>query len=188
MKSIQLKQGLIAAAIIGAFATAPAFAADSATHSAKAGSQSTTGATATPKMNDDRTVSGRTSSTELLPCSSYKNPNAGKLADKDTGAAKEHSASPVHKDCIEDSTPTTATTNSGTSGSMNGATTSGGLSGSATGSTTGSATGGTTGSATGSTSGSLNGTASGSASGALNGSASGSASGGLSGTGSTQTK
>ena len=36
-------------------------------------------------------------------CSSFKNPNAGKLADKDTGQAKEHSASPVHEDCIPDS-------------------------------------------------------------------------------------
>jgi hypothetical protein len=42
-------------------------------------------------------------------CSSFKNPNAGKLADKSTGQAKEHSASPVHEDCIPDSSASSAT-------------------------------------------------------------------------------
>src|SRR6185503_17894524 len=46
-------------------------------------------------------------------CSSFKNPNAGKLADKDTGAAKEHSASPVHMDCNDSSAAST------TSGALN---------------------------------------------------------------------
>ena len=32
-------------------------------------------------------------------------PQAGKLADKSTGQAKEHSASPVHSDCVVDSKP-----------------------------------------------------------------------------------
>ena len=44
------------------------------------------------------------SSTATKPlCSSLNNPNAGKLAGKDTGMAKEHSSSPVHQDCIPDS-------------------------------------------------------------------------------------
>ena len=36
-------------------------------------------------------------------CSELNHPNAGKLADKDTGMAKERSSSPVHMDCIPDS-------------------------------------------------------------------------------------
>ena len=39
-------------------------------------------------------------------CSTLGHPQAGKLADKDTGQAKEHSASPVHMDCIPDSQAT----------------------------------------------------------------------------------
>ena len=35
-------------------------------------------------------------------CSELGHPQAGKLADKSTGMAKEHSASPVHQDCIPD--------------------------------------------------------------------------------------
>jgi hypothetical protein len=35
-------------------------------------------------------------------------PNAGKLADKSTGMAKEHSASPVHSDCVTDAKPKVA--------------------------------------------------------------------------------
>ena len=42
-------------------------------------------------------------------CSSFKNRNAGKLADKATGQAQEHSASPVHEDCIPDSSASSAT-------------------------------------------------------------------------------
>lgn len=38
-------------------------------------------------------------------CSELNHPNAGKLADKSTGKAKEHSASPVHQDCIPDTQP-----------------------------------------------------------------------------------
>ena len=44
-------------------------------------------------------------------CSSFKNPNAGKLAGKDTGKAKEHSASPVHQDCIPESASGPSATN-----------------------------------------------------------------------------
>ena len=68
-----------AIAIAAMLAAAPAFAATSS------GSASTADSTSKPL------------------CSSFKNPNAGKLADKDTGRAKEHSASPVHQDCIPDS-------------------------------------------------------------------------------------
>src|SRR5687767_3765114 len=35
-------------------------------------------------------------------CSELGHPNAGKLADKSTGKAKEKSASPVHQDCTPD--------------------------------------------------------------------------------------
>lgn len=54
-------------------------------------------------------------------CSSFKNPNAGKLANKDTGQAKEHSASPVHQDCIPDSAsgPSATSTPSTSSASAN---------------------------------------------------------------------
>src|SRR6187401_485601 len=49
-----------------------------------------------------------TASTATKPlCSSLNNPNAGKLAGKDTGKAKEHSSSPVHQDCIPDSQAST---------------------------------------------------------------------------------
>src|SRR5687768_10699806 len=42
-------------------------------------------------------------------CSELGHPQAGKLADKDTGMAKERSSSPVHMDCIPDSqAPTSA--------------------------------------------------------------------------------
>ncbi len=46
-------------------------------------------------------------------CSTLNHPNAGKLADKSTGMAKENSSSPVHQDCIPDSPASTAGTNSG---------------------------------------------------------------------------
>lgn len=36
-------------------------------------------------------------------CSELHHPNAGKLAAKDTGKAKDHSSSAVHVDCIADS-------------------------------------------------------------------------------------
>ena len=51
-----------------------------------------------------------TASTATKPlCSSLNNPNAGKLAGKETGKAKEHSSSPVHQDCIPDSQASTTT-------------------------------------------------------------------------------
>ena len=53
-------------------------------------------------------------------CSSFKNPNAGKLADKSTGQAKEHSASPVHEDCTPDSSASTAAAGPGSSASYGG--------------------------------------------------------------------
>ena len=56
---------------------------------------------------DDRVEADTVASKPL--CSSFKNPNAGKLADKSTGQAKEHSASPVHEDCIPDSSASSAT-------------------------------------------------------------------------------
>ena len=73
---------LTAAALVGA---APAFAqfTDSAKGAAKAPS---------------------TTASKPL-CSELGHPNAGKLADKSTGKAKEHSASPVHFDCVTDAKP-----------------------------------------------------------------------------------
>src|SRR4029079_16803208 len=67
-----------------------------------------------------------TASTDTKPlCSSLNNPNAGKLAGKDTGKAKEHSSSPVHQDCIPDSQASTTT-----SGVRSGTTTQPSISGS----------------------------------------------------------
>jgi hypothetical protein len=120
------------AAILGA---APAFADDSA----KSGDASTAtqGMTQEHASTDrlpanraggDRDRDDRSASTAsgLKPlCSSLKNPNAGKLADKDTGEAKEHSASPVHEDCIPDSTSSlTPSTSGSTSSTTSNATTS----------------------------------------------------------------
>jgi len=59
---------------------------------------------AAPAFAATSSGSARTADPASKPlCSSFKNPNAGKLANKDTGVAKEHSASPVHQDCIPDS-------------------------------------------------------------------------------------
>lgn len=49
-----------------------------------------------------------TSGSAAVPCSALHQPNAGKLADKDTGKAKDHSASPIHQDCVDDPAPTRA--------------------------------------------------------------------------------
>jgi hypothetical protein len=51
-------------------------------------------------------------------CSELGHPQAGKLADKDTGAAKENSASPVHMDCIPDSLAGTSATSPSGPGTM----------------------------------------------------------------------
>ncbi len=72
--------------------------------------------TASSTRSGDATAANPNSS--LPPCSSleagksgHAHPQAGKLAGKSTGEAKEHSASPVHEDCLSD------TTSSGTSSS-----------------------------------------------------------------------
>ena len=89
---------LTAAALVGA---APAFAqfTDSAKSAAKAPS---------------------TTASKPL-CSELGHPNAGKLADKSTGKAKEHSASPVHQDCIPDSQASQAGANTSAASGTNGA-------------------------------------------------------------------
>jgi len=64
-------------------------------------------------------------------CSELGNPNAGKLADKATGQAQDHSASAVHMDCIPDGSTaasvgagtTTDVTNTARQGSIAGSTT-----------------------------------------------------------------
>ena len=64
-------------------------------------------------------------------CSELGNPNAGKLADKSTGLAQDHSASAVHMDCIPDggttagvgTGTTTDVTNTARQGSIAGSTT-----------------------------------------------------------------
>lgn len=88
---------LAIAAMLGA---APAFAQNSATQGANdAESKPTAGTTG--------------SAMAPLPlCSELNHPNAGQLADKDTGRAKEHAASPVHQDCVPDSTSSPSTTSS----------------------------------------------------------------------------
>lgn len=53
-------------------------------------------------------------------CSELGHPQAGKLAGKQTGMAKDHSASPVHQDCIPDAQASASGTN-GTSGTTAGA-------------------------------------------------------------------
>jgi len=91
---------LALAAILGA---APAFAQNASSTSA---SQVKPSATADSKAKADKKAAGNaanttsTTTTASKPlCSELNHPNAGKLADKDTGKAKEHSASPVHQDC-----------------------------------------------------------------------------------------
>jgi hypothetical protein len=60
-------------------------------------------------------------------CSTLDHPQAGKLADKRTGKAKDHSASAVHQDCIPDTQPgsksgTTASTDTSVSPSSSSST------------------------------------------------------------------
>ena len=86
---------------IAAAAAVPAFA-----NSTASGSTSQHSPAASPYY--------QSSDSSLTPCSSFNNPNAGKLADKSTGKAKEHSASAVHKDCDPGTSASTSST-SGTS-------------------------------------------------------------------------
>src|SRR5687768_9226426 len=92
MNRIQLTRNVLAAAVIGAMGTA--FAQTSAT-------------TAAPQASESKPL-----------CSSLNHPNAGKHADKSTGMAKERSSSPVHMDCVPDSSASTAngTTAAGAAG------------------------------------------------------------------------
>ncbi len=94
-----IRSRFISAAAVAAMMAVPAFAASS---------------------NTSRDTSG--ASTNLPPCSSleagnsgHAHPQAGKLAGKSTGEAKEHSASPVHQDCASDATSSSGTSRSGAS-------------------------------------------------------------------------
>ena len=51
-------------------------------------------------------------------CSELGQPNAGKLANKSTGMAGDHSASAVHMDCIPDGTTAAAGTGVGTNSTL----------------------------------------------------------------------
>src|SRR5512144_208200 len=113
-----LTLSVLAAAVIAA---TPALA--QTTSSATSGTNAASSKSGTMGANTGRTTgtNGATSTTSsttstLPPCSSLNHPQAGKLAGKDTGQAKEHSASPVHQDCIEDATGLPASSNSTTSG------------------------------------------------------------------------
>ena len=110
-------------AIAGALATVPAFANDttSATTSGSTvkSAESTRAASSTGSLSTGRSAADQSaqatretlsSTTDKPLCSSLDHPNAGKLADKDTGQAKEHSASPVHMDCIPDAQASSSTT------------------------------------------------------------------------------
>ena len=122
MMRSQFLSTIALAAALGA--TLPAVAADygKTTKSTGAQASQTTDSKSTSSLPSSAT---RSMDTNAKPdCSSFKNPNAGKLADKSTGAAKEHSASPVHMDCDD----TTASTTGGTSGAA-GSTTSGAMNG-----------------------------------------------------------
>lgn len=68
--------------------------------------------------NPPATATSTASASKPL-CSSLNHPNAGKLASKDTGMAKEHSRSPVHTDCIPDSKASTGASSSAPSVSTN---------------------------------------------------------------------
>ncbi len=107
------------AALLGA---APAFAgADAKDAAASTPGTSTTTTTATPgAAYTVTTVNGITMINGRPLCGSPGHPNAGNLADKDTGAAKENSASPVHTDCVTEAevTALTSSTWSGTTSSI----------------------------------------------------------------------
>src|SRR5687767_14803702 len=90
MKYVHLTRNVLAAAVIGAMGTA--FAQTSAT-------------TAAPQASESKPL-----------CSSLNHPNAGKHADKSTGMAKEKSSSPVHMDCVPDSSASTANGTSAAAG------------------------------------------------------------------------
>ena len=91
---------------------------------------------ATPVLAQTTTQAPSATSSKPL-CSTLGHPNAGKLADKSTGMAKENSQSAVHMDCIPDSEAASASTGS-VSGTASGTTGSASSSPSATGSTAGS--------------------------------------------------
>ena len=94
MKSTYLSTFALAA-LLG---TAPAWS--QFTDSAKT---STTAKTSPPPATTSVTP------TQKPLCSTLGHPQAGKLADKSTGKAKDHSASAVHQDCIPDSQASSTT-------------------------------------------------------------------------------
>ncbi len=106
---------LALAALIGA---APAFAQTSGTSDTlKEPTSATQPGSAKAKPAKNRAESSAMTAAKPL-CSELNHPNAGKLADKDTGRAKDNSSSAVHMDCIADS-PSSASSPS-TTGSASG--------------------------------------------------------------------
>ncbi len=149
MKAIQIYRGVLAAAVLGALTPAFALSTSNSTTQEPRTSQAlpsaattmsgTNGARAagTAKGTTGAANSTTTATATAKPlCSSFNNPQAGKLADKSTGVAKENSASPVHMDCTPDSeaaasaaVPGSSTANTGVpnpslSGSTSGSTSS----------------------------------------------------------------
>lgn len=97
---------LALAALIGA---APAFAQTSGTSETMKEPNAATQGSAKAKPANNRAEASATTAAKPL-CSELNHPNAGKLANKDTGRAKDNSSSPVHTDCIADSASSAATT------------------------------------------------------------------------------
>src|SRR3954468_11638853 len=98
MKTTFLKRTL-AVAVVGALV--PAYA--QTTSSSSANAPVSRPAAAKTQSGTTANTTGTSTSTNKPLCSTLDHPNAGKLANKDAGKAKEHSNSPVHMDCIDDS-------------------------------------------------------------------------------------
>ena len=153
-----IRSTFISTIAVAAMMAVPAFAnnsaakqtsttGDAAIVSGSTGATVNSNATANPGSITTENIA--TANTDLPPCSTLEagksgrmQPNAGKLADKSTGKAKQHSKSAVHEDCLSDTTsstissttpsttsnlPSTAST-TGTTSSMNGSTASSSMS------------------------------------------------------------
>lgn len=110
---------LAIAALIGA---APAFAQTSPSSTMNeptAATQKADGKTSAKSKSGMQAQNAGTTTAAKPLCSDLHHPNAGKLADKATGKAKDNSSSPVHTDCIPDA-PSSASSPSATTSSSSG--------------------------------------------------------------------
>ena len=103
-----IRSAYLTTAALAAALAVPAWA--QFTDSAKT---STTARPATAAESPSTTVAKSDAATGKPLCSELNHPNAGKLADKSTGLAKERSASPVHQDCIPDTSPAASAAGTG---------------------------------------------------------------------------